>query len=75
MDDTVPVRPLGHGVVGKALADGVGWVEGRGLLPLWNMVGGWGGWLSALDFFVCANVKRLVRRKETNVIHSIYMIR
>lgn len=36
MDDAVAVRPLGHGVVGKALADGVGWVEGSGMFPLWN---------------------------------------
>lgn len=40
MNDAVPVRPLGHGVVGKALADGVGWVERCGLFPLWNGVGG-----------------------------------
>lgn len=32
--DAVPEGPLGHGVVGKALADSVGWVDGHGALAL-----------------------------------------
>lgn len=52
MNDAVPVWPLRYGVVGKALADGVGWVKGGGLLPLWSRVGGRGGRFSVLDFFV-----------------------
>lgn len=32
--DAVAEGPLGHGVVGKALADGVGWVDGHGALAL-----------------------------------------
>lgn len=32
--DAVPEGPLGHGVVGKALADSVGRVDGHGALAL-----------------------------------------
>lgn len=34
VNDAVPEGPLGHSVVGKALADGVGWVDGHGALAL-----------------------------------------
>lgn len=34
VNDAVPKGPLGHGVVGKALADSVGWVDGHGALAL-----------------------------------------
>lgn len=34
MDEAVAVGPLGHRVVGKALADGVGWVDGGGAFAL-----------------------------------------
>jgi len=34
VDEPVPEGPLGHRVIGKALADGVGWVDGRGALTL-----------------------------------------
>ena len=38
MDDPVAVGALGDGVVAKALADGVGWVDGRGPLALGHHV-------------------------------------
>lgn len=34
VNDAVPEGPLGHGVVGKALTDSVGWVDGHGALAL-----------------------------------------
>ncbi len=66
MNDAVPVWPLRYGVVGKALADGVGWVKGGGLLPLWSRVGGRGGRFSVLDFFVYVKTTFTVRQSGSN---------
>lgn len=40
MDDAIPERPLGHRVIGKALTNSVGWVDGCGALALWDHL--WG---------------------------------
>lgn len=62
MDDALPVWPLGHWVVGKALADGVGWVHGGRPFPLWDWVGGRGSWLSDLHLGTCVRKRnRLLR--------------
>lgn len=53
VDDALPVWPLGHWVVGKALADGVGWVHGGRPFPFWDGVRGRGSWLSDLHLCTC----------------------
>lgn len=73
MNDAVPVWPLRYGVVGKALADGVGWVEGGGLLSLWNRVGGRRGRFSVLNFFVYA--KTTFTERQSGYNSEIFIIK
>lgn len=38
MDEAVPEGSLGHGVIGKALTNSVGWVDGCGAFTLGDHV-------------------------------------
>lgn len=51
VNDAVAEGPLGHGVVGEALTDGVGWVDGRGALALGRYLRGGKGRFSDMDLF------------------------
>lgn len=41
MNDAVSERPLRYRVIGKALTNSVGWVDGCGAFTLWDHF--WGG--------------------------------
>lgn len=49
VDDAVTEGTLGHGVVGKALADSVGWVDGRGALALGSDLQSRKRWFADVD--------------------------
>lgn len=49
VDEAVPEWPLRHGVVGKALADSVGWVDGCGAFAFWDHLWGKRRWLTDQD--------------------------
>lgn len=66
MDDAFPVWPLGHWVVGKALADGVGWVHGGRPFPLGDRVGGRRSWLSDLHLCTCVEGESWLRTATTD---------
>lgn len=49
VDDAVTEGPLGHRVVGKALTDSVGWVDGRGALALGSDLRSRKRWFTDVD--------------------------
>lgn len=64
MDDAIPEGTLEYGVVGKALANSVGWVDRCGALALRDHLWSRQRWLADLDLLSCLKKWKGKKKKE-----------